>query len=161
MAAVSRAWFQVAHSTTFWTRVWNLRLDQLPVSQQQDLAVLFRKWSSLRHLQCGLDVTDAVLVHAGAQCRLLEALSVADCIKLSDRGFLALAAGASSLRDLDLSGCNVTDQGFKALSQCPQLTAVNISRCQAVTADGLAAVAPHWKRLLRCDRAAAQPRHPR
>lgn len=76
-----------------------------------------------------------------SQCRNLQVLNLADCVRLSDTGVRYLVEGfsAAKLRELNLTNCiRVSDVSLLRISQkCHSLAYVNFSYCEHITDAGV------------------------
>lgn len=91
-----------------------------------------RGLTSLRILDPGHGVTDAVMPHIG-ELRRLENLSLRGA-SISDSGLKAISS-LETLKDLDLFGTNVSDQGLSALSRMKNLRDLHLPT--SITDEGL------------------------
>ncbi|XP_019896160.2 dynein regulatory complex subunit 6 [Esox lucius] len=94
--------------------------------------------SKLRELHLGhcSRISDLCIMRVVQKCSKLNHLSVCHCENLTDSA-LEWLGGCSSLLSLDISGCNVTDQGLTALGGNPGLKKLVASECVWITDNGI------------------------
>ncbi|KAJ8003057.1 hypothetical protein DPEC_G00165400 [Dallia pectoralis] len=94
--------------------------------------------SKLRELNLGhcSRISDLCIMRLVQKCSKLNHLSVCYCENMTDSA-LEWLASCSSLLSLDISGCNVTDQGLTALGGNPGLKKLVASECVLITDVGI------------------------
>ena len=112
-------------------------------------------------------VGDSALSTFAQNCANIERLNLQTCKKLSDRTCQSLSRHCTKLQFLDISSCsNLTDNSLRAIGHgCSmvrladsyiakfttplilQLTSLNISWCEMITAAGVGAVAEGCRKL--------------
>ncbi|KAK6318131.1 hypothetical protein J4Q44_G00114220 [Coregonus suidteri] len=81
-------------------------------------------------------INDLAIMRVAQKCSKLNHLSVAYCDNLSNSG-LEWLSSCSSLLSLDISGCNIMDQGLIALGGNPGLKKLVASECVWITDIGI------------------------
>lgn len=66
----------------------------------------------------GTNVSDTAIVEIGSRCPLLVEITLAYCARVTEKGILSLVKIARSLREIDLSHCNISE---KALQECARI----------------------------------------
>ena len=69
-------------------------------------------------------------------CRCLKCLSFCYCEHITDTG-VELLGHIPTLSSLDLSGCNIQDEGIRGLGSNPQFRYLMLAELQDITDDGL------------------------
>lgn len=69
-------------------------------------------------------------------CRCLTCLSFCYCEHITDTG-VELLGHIPTLSSLDLSGCNIQDEGIRGLGSNPQFRYLMLAELQDITDDGL------------------------
>lgn len=80
-------------------------------------------------------VTDSVALRF--RCRNLVYASFCYCEHVTDAGVELLGNHLTSLTSLDLSGCNIQDQGVAALGNNPKFLDITLAECPNITDLGL------------------------
>uniref|UniRef100_A0A4W5KDK7 F-box and leucine-rich repeat protein 13 n=1 Tax=Hucho hucho TaxID=62062 RepID=A0A4W5KDK7_9TELE len=81
-------------------------------------------------------INDLAIMRVAQKCSKLNHLSVSYCDNLSNSG-LEWLSSCSSLLSLDISGCNIMDQGLIALGANPGLKKLVASECAWITDIGI------------------------
>ncbi len=72
------------------------------------------------------EITDKGLTHISLGCPNLRSLHVFCCTKISDQGIKHISLGCPKLQELSLSGCGITNESLRYLSQnCNDLRNLN------------------------------------
>uniref|UniRef100_A0AAY4CA55 F-box domain-containing protein n=1 Tax=Denticeps clupeoides TaxID=299321 RepID=A0AAY4CA55_9TELE len=80
------------------------------------------------HLSSCICISDLSMMWIAQRCSKLSNLNLCYCQNLTDSGF-ELLAGCLSLVSLDITGCNISDQGLVGLGGSQSLKKLNISEC--------------------------------
>ena len=82
------------------------------------------------------EITDVVCAHHLSQLNTLTDLSIRNCDRITDVGFFHISR-MSSLSELHLIGCRITDAGLAHFSESHHLTILGLGVCIAVSNEGL------------------------
>ncbi|KAM9816331.1 F-box and leucine-rich repeat protein 13 [Syngnathus typhle] len=97
-----------------------------------------------------LELSDQAIKSFSFYCRGLFTLRVAGCPKITDMGMQCLSHGAAQyLRELDVSGCTLTDRGVRYIERlCPPLSSIIMHGCNRISEEAAMRLQPyvhHWE----------------
>eukprot|EP00899_Mesostigma_viride_P019363 jgi/Mesvir1/27428/Mv07220-RA.1 len=96
----------------------------------------------------GCQFTARGLMAMTPQLVALETFDAYDCAGMTDAVLVAMASHCPRLKNVDVSGCPVGDEGVTALAQhCGLLSQLTVAFCRRVTFVGIAAVTSKCKAL--------------
>ncbi|XP_053742793.1 dynein regulatory complex subunit 6 [Synchiropus splendidus] len=105
------------------------------------------KLKELNVSHCGV-ITDEGVRRIAQRLVELRRLNLSYCDRLSDAALAGLSG--SSLHSLDVSGCNIHDQGLAALEKIPIKTLI-LADCINITDDGIEVLCQHVRHLEHVD----------
>ena len=115
-----------------------------------ELASLARNINELYFENCGLWITDRILVRFLSRNTSMKKLSLKNCdsVLLTDDSMRAIASNCKNLEYLCLDGCNwFTTEAFVHIAHCNSLKWLSIERCETIDEEGLEVVLKEVKRL--------------
>ncbi|KAK1271162.1 hypothetical protein QJS04_geneDACA005929 [Acorus gramineus] len=99
-----------------------------------------------------LNITDEGLIDVGTHCHKLQELDLYRCASITDSGVSAVANGCSRLQMINLAYCKeITDCSLRTLSECSDLSTLEIRGCVLVSSIGLSAIAVGCKLITKLD----------
>ena len=101
-------------------------------------------------VEFGYNTTDRFATAIVENFRILTAISLNDCSKITDTGVTAIADNCPGLSVISLRNCsNITDASVVALAhKCPGLTWINLVNCSKITDTSIITIAQHCPGLI-------------
>lgn len=82
-------------------------------------------------------ITDTELYRLTRNMTALEQLKIDECSNITDEGISQSITHLTSLKDLHLEDCNITDKSLEKISALSHLTQLNLRGCSKITDKGL------------------------
>jgi len=87
-------------------------------------------------------IGDQGIVSVSTTCRFLQHLNCSGVVGMTDAGFKAICCELSSLTDLNISRCKITEDGLLMLADLPRLVMLDASGCKGVSSKSISGVLP-------------------